>query len=503
MSTEHDGGPSLHNYLGIIRRRKRYVLTIAPLSVALAVYIAFAVPPLYRSTATILLEQSAVNKDVVASTVVASSKQQIEIVEGRVLTPEMLGNLVAHYDPYPGQPLSATAKAQRILSNTTVERVDPESFKPEEESNAFSLSYDNPSPERAAAVAMQLAQLFLTYNQRARTEAATQATQFLASQAADLSRRLREADEQLRVFKSKHPESLPEDSRRNETEIDLDQRQLDSLEQEILRVEEKESLLSVQLSQMSPNMITQTGDLTDVATVRAKLAEAEQRYTSDHPEVIRLRAALKLLTEQTRRPTNGIVAGANNPQYQSTASELTSTRHELSALRAQAAGLRSKIDHYEALLRLAPAVEREYSEIGRRRSSLEASYQQIQDKLNNAQLARRFEVNDQGEHFTLLRAAFPSKSPVYPNRIGLILLGLLLGGVLSAIAVALAESADLTVRSVSDFPAIADAPLLGSIPRILNSRDAARRRLALASWVLAYSIVLVAIGAKAIRAIHG
>jgi protein tyrosine kinase modulator len=501
MSTAEDVSAG-RSYLRILRRRFAYIAIIAPLVTAFAVYLAFDLAPLYRSTATILLEPSPLNKDVVASTVSSYSKQQIEIIEGRVLTPDVLANLVSGYDPYPGDPSSPQKKAQRMLANTSVERVDPQNLKPDEDSNAFSLHYDNPDPQRAAQVASRLAQLFLTYNQHSRTAAAKDAATFLANQSADISRQLQLLDDRLKQFKAANNGELPDDVQRNESEIDLDQRQLESLDSEILTAEAKESSLSVQLSQMSPNMITQAGDLTDIATVRAQLAEAEQRYTPEHPEVIRLKKALAALA-QKQASQNGIVANANNPQYILAANELQSARRDLNALRSQEARLRGQIDKYEEKLRLTPGVEREFDEITRRRSTLLTAYQQIQEKLQNARLAERFEVSDQGDRFMLIRAPYAPRSPVYPNRVGLILLGLLLGSTLAAIAVAVAESTDPTIRGPADLPTEADAPFLASIPLIPNSRDTARRRLALLSWVAAYGVLILVVGGKVAAALHG
>jgi len=474
-----------------VRRRFRYVAVIAPLLILLAVYLSFSITPLYESTATIMLEPSSVNKDVVTSTVISYSNDQIEIVQGKVMTNEILKELVKQYDPYPGSPLTTHQKALQILQDTTLERVDPVTLKPLQESNAFSLHYRNPDPERAAEVTSRLAQLFLTYNQRSRQMAAQSAAVFLRKQAEGINKQVAHVDDQLKVFKAQHGDALPEDVQRNQAAIDRDTHELENLQQEILRSQEKESLLSVQLSQTSPNMITQAGDLTDLATVRAQLAEAQQRYTPDHPEVKRLQRALKLLSDQQGQvAAGGIVKNANNPQYLTTASQLTSARAELAGLRGQEQRLKNEIAQYEQLLSKAPGVEREYTDIMRARTSLQNVYQQLQDKLQKAEMAQSFETEEGGERFLLLRAPFAPRLPVYPNRIGLILLGVVLGLALSGVAVAIAESGDSNIRNVDDFPQLPGVQVLASIPNIANTGDRRRRRVALMSWVTAYCVAI-------------
>ena len=499
--TTTEAASGFHSYIAVLRRRSIYVATIAPIFTLLAVYFSFRITPQYQSTATILLEPSSLNNAVVANTVISYSNQQIEIVQGRVMTNETLKDLVKEYDPYPGTPLTTHEKAQKILEDTTLERVDPVTMKPLQESNAFSLHYRNSDPDRAAEIASRLAQLFLTYNQRSRQQAAKAAAVFLSKQADDVTQQIRAVDEELKTFKNQHGDALPEYVARNESSIDRDQHDLEGIQQEILRSEEKESMLAVQLSQTSPNLITNTGDLTDLATVRAKLAEAQERYTPDHPEVKRLKAALALLSSQ-QSSSGGIVANATNPTYVTVAGQLVSARRELAALKAQAAHYQAEIDQFEQMLRKTPGVEREYADITRRRQSLQNAYEQIQVKLQNATMAQNFETEEGGERFTLIRAPYPGHLPVYPNRIGLILLGLVLGLGSAGVAVVIAESSDSNIRDTGDFPVIGDAPVLASIPMISNSADRRRRRLVLTTWAAAYGLAIFVVGATVVTALH-
>lgn len=250
-------------------------------------------------------------------------------------------------------------------------------------------------------------------------------------------------------------------------------------------------------------MVTNAGDMTDLPTVRAKLAEAQQRYTPDHPEVKRLKMIVEqLAAQQSQITSNGIVSNANNPVYMTTADQLKSARKELATLKAEAARKQAVINQYEDLLRKTPGVEREYSDIQRRRASLQTTYQGIQDKLQNAMVAKDFETAQGGERFSLIRSPFPPRLPVYPNRIGLILLGVVLGGLFSAIAVAVAEASDSNVRDTRDLPSFGGAPVLATIPEILNTRDRRRRRLVFVSWAAAYAVALFVVGATVISALH-
>ncbi|HEX4052480.1 MAG TPA: hypothetical protein VHY19_16550 [Steroidobacteraceae bacterium] len=515
MATATATSSGLREYAELLRRRSIYVVTIVPACLLLAIALAFWLRPLYQATATILLQASTVTKDVIQSTVTSDTDEQINIVRDRVLTPYTLVTLVRDYDPYPLDLVSSPEqKAQRVLAATSLETVDPVSFTPTSDpSNAFSLHYMNPDRTRAAGMTQRLAELFLTYNQRQRAQAAKDTAQFLQQQAAGVIKQISEVDADLARFKTTVGDALPELRDQNQGEIDRAEHNIDLLQQEIIASQGKESELSVELSQMSPNLITQQGDLTDVATLRANLAEAEQRYTPEHPEVIRLKRALAQLMAQngtkparisgsTDNPSAGIASSATNPQYVMTATELESSRRELASLQAQAAKQQQDIDKYEELLRRTPVVERSESEILRRRQSLQSQYQEIEDKLQGAQEAQSFEAQQRGDQFILLRPPEIPRDPISPNRKGIIALGLLLGLGLAGGAIAMAEVMDRNIRNLGDVPVSQTAPLLGTIPIIRNARDRLHRRVVFSAIAVSYVIGTLAVGAIIARAIH-
>ena len=125
MSNDVESSGS-RDYGAIFRRRLPYIITIAPAIILASVYLAFSLPAEYRSSATIMLEPSSVQSNLVETTVATYASHQIEIVQGKVMTVDALKELVAKDDPYPQlTSLDAEAKALKIIGSTTFERVDP------------------------------------------------------------------------------------------------------------------------------------------------------------------------------------------------------------------------------------------------------------------------------------------------------------------------------------------------------------------------------------------
>lgn len=493
--------PGFGDYAALIRRRGALIVTIVPAVILLSVYLAFALPAEYRSTATIILEPSSIPQELIKTSVASYADQEIEVISGRVMTVETLTGLVRQFDPYPEESLTLEQKAQRILADMQLQKVDPVTLEPLEKSDAFSLHYQNPNPKRAAAVAQRLADLFLTYHQRERARAAEEAAKLIAVQADALNAELHQLDDEYAQLRMKHGDALPDAKDRNESGRDRAERDLDDLQRQLRAAQERESLLSIQLNGISPNLLANKGDLTDLPTVKAQLADAEQRYTPDHPDVKRLRRALaSLMAQQNGRGSGPATNKADNPEYQRVASELDSAHKEVAALQRSTENARAKLDEYASLLRSSPEIERQYADLQRRRESLQTQFQQSQEKVNSAEMGQQFEASKQGEHFSLIRAPSAASSPYYPNRLGMILLGVVLGGVIAAGAVAIAESSDATVRGAKDLVHSGEASLLlGGIPEILRPEDYRRRRLV---WGSVCAVYLVVAGLVAVTVIH-
>jgi len=507
--SENETAGDLGSYAALFRRRRVWIFTMVPAAILISVYLAYALPAQYRSTATLMLEQAAIPDDFIKSTVRSYAGDQIDVIQGRVLTVESLKQLVQEYDPYPDEKnLDIEAKALRVVENTSLEHVDPVTYKPKEQAEAVSLYYQNPDPQRASIVATRLAELFLTYHQRVRMDAARAAAKMIEDRASTLTKQLQEVDDEYARLRSANGGMLPdvkeggaEDARYRA------ERDLTDMEKQLRAAQEQESLLSIQLSATSPNLLvtqglatngmpaagvtTQAG-LTDLATVKAELADAELRYTPDHPDVKRLKRALAALEAQKSTTTG---ENADNPEYRRMSGELAAARADVAALQISTARARAQLARYTANVNPSTELERQVSDLERRRSSLQSEYQEVQDKLKNAQLGQVAESGQVAEHFSLLQSPYPASQPYSPNRIGVILLGLVLGGALAAGAVALAEAADATVRGAHDIVSFEGMAVVGSIPEILLNSDQVRRR-----WIWG-SVLVVYLAAGAFDAI--
>jgi polysaccharide chain length determinant protein (PEP-CTERM system associated) len=486
-----------------------YPAVVIPSVMLGAIYLAFALPPTYRATATIMLESSSIPSDLVRTTVPSSipdenlrnaavgyADQQFELLRRRVLARSRLVEMVGKTDPYPE--LEDTApedKAELLLDNVYIERVDPITLEPVTVSTTFSINYDNPHPELAAAIAREVAGLFLSYNLEARVQQATETYNFLKLRAEQLRSNLGTLEAKIAAFKRQNPDALPEDQIRNQEELDRTQRDLDSMQAQLRIAQQRQSALEVQLSQTNPTLVGAVTDpRTELATLKAQLAEAERKYTPDHPVVKRLRRSIDALAVPAATSSGSGTVNADNPEYLRIAAELESSRRETNAMKAQVDRAYGDITNFRRLLAGAPTVEMEYGPLARDVAVVREQLQDTEKKMHDAELASQLETEQKGERYILIRAARVPDAPYSPNRLGLILLGVVLALALGFGLAILADVVDSTVRTADDVRDVLEQPVLGSIGLLLNSEQTRlrRRRLVIIAGAFAAASVIVA-----------
>lgn len=488
------------DFAGLLRRRWQYPVLIVPAFLLLATLVAYLLPVTYRSTGTIMLEPQSLPVNMVPTTVTGqidireTATVSLELVRRRVMSRENLMLLVQESDPYPQfTDLDTRGKADLLAASTSVQSVDPITYKPLARSMAFSISHNNPDPKLAVEVAGKIVDLFLSYNQKNRAEQAQAAYAFLESQANQLETSMVRMEKGLAVFRSKYGEALPDAEGRNLAGVDRSSRELDNLQRQILDAEQRQSLLELQAGDVSPSLTVAVNDWrVELARLRGELAIAEQKYTPEHPDVRRLKRSIAdLMAQSASQPA--ATGTPDNPDYLRIQSQLAGARREVNSLRASAARIRGDLFSYQRNLTTAPNVESEYTQLLRDYQNAQTSYADIQDKMKSAALAQSLETEARGERFALMKAPSTPRQPFEPNRLGIILFGFVLGAGVALMACVIADASDPTVRSVEDLQAIMGTTPVGAVPRMLNRADRRHLRWTWGSVTAAYGVAAVVI----------
>ena len=325
---------SLGDYLGVIRRHRGMALIVSLSALLVTAVITLAWPPVYRSTATILIEQQEIPPDLVRSTVSTYAAQRIQTINQRVMTRTNLTEIIKKYDLYAkkrrSEPMEVVIEEMRDdvkLDMISADVVDPRNGQPTKATIAFTLSYENENPQLAQKVANELTSLFLNENLSSRREMATQASDFITEEANRVSDQLIKLERQLAKFKERNGDSMPDLMQFNMQLAERVDRELSDVEQNLRSLKERHINLESQLAQVSPSGAAYSdsgerilGPVDRLKSLRAKYISQSAIYAPDHPDRVRMRKEIASLEAEVGKPDSSA---------KDLETSLTSTRGEL------------------------------------------------------------------------------------------------------------------------------------------------------------------------------
>lgn len=524
----------LTDYYAIIRRRKMHLIVPFTIILLISIGLAFGLPPVYQSSATILIEQQEIPQELVPSTVNSYAAERIQVISQRVMTRVNLQNIIENYDLFREERQRGDTDdlITRMRENINVEMVSAEVNDPRSRQGratiAFNLTFDSDDPQDAQNVVQELTTLYLEENKRIRTQKAEVTSDFLAEEANRLSREITALEAKLARYKEKNVGRLPELMQMNMNLLERTDRELEDNAEKIASLEERQMLLENQLVQIEPNtgdspegrlrklqsdylsasavysydhpdlvrmrreieaLKKQTGIVSDTAeldqqilNVRQELTEARKKYSPDHPDVVKLEKTLALLEDKLRQKQTDsseivdIEIKPDNPAYIAAKNQLDAVMLNLKSEKEKRNRLKEKYAEYEERLTQMPSVEQEGLSLRRDYDNAVTKYHEIKQKQLQAQVGEQLERESKGERFSLIDPpSFPTQ-PIKPNRPGIMLLGTVLsmGGGIGLAAVS--EFLDQTVRGAKAITGLLKAPPLSMIPYIENRKDRRRKR---------------------------
>jgi len=329
----------IKDYLKIIKRRIKYLVIPLIVISILSILLSVLLPSVYRSIATILIEEQEIPSDLVRSTVTTFADQRIQVISQRIMTRANLMDIIQKYDLYSKERKSKSEERilEKMRKSIKVEPisanvVDKRSGAPALATIAFTLEFEDNNPALAQKVANELTSLFLKENIKSRTESAENATLFLSEEARRLKDKIQQTQTKLAAFKEKNLNQLPQISQLNQQELTTLSGQLLSLDSQERSLHERQFYLEGELAQIDPNALATnaTGNRVFDMKDRLKILESEYpslqaTYSANHPDVIKAKREIDSLKNKTGSHTDLNKLNA----------ELTNKKAELASLLKQ------------------------------------------------------------------------------------------------------------------------------------------------------------------------
>ena len=434
----------------IVWQRRYYALSVFAAFLIVAVVAAFALPTLYRSSATLLIESQELPTSVADSPGTGAIEQRIAKIRERVLSRGDLIALIEQNDLYSSerrsQPLSKVIDKMRKATTVGALQQDigPANATPGQSNViALNMTFDYPDPIKAQQVLQSFVQSFLRMDSDVVEDQASLTVRFLSDQAQKLSSQIQQIESEITNLKARNGSALVGGGM--PSMIDTG-----SYSAQIVDLENQNRQLLLQSRRPAARDSA-------IAAAEAAYTAARSMYSDSHPDVIAARERLKAVRAATPQGDNGEGSAIQE--------QIRANNEAIGALRAQRDAALARANASLAGQSRAPAILEQASQLEDRASALREQYKKVSDDLLKAQNSARMAGEQRAERLSLVEPANLPDHPHWPNRPLLIAAGALAGAVLGLLLALIIELLRRPLRSPVQIEGLG-VPVVGIVPII-------------------------------------
>jgi succinoglycan biosynthesis transport protein ExoP len=502
MSVEYQ--LTFNDYLSILRRRGVLLAASFLGLLAVALVVVVAIPPAYQSTGTIMVESQTIPTDLLPTSAVSLVDERIEIIRQRVMTRENLFKIIEKHGLFKDstQSMTVSEKIDEMRKQISIESIGAnlKSRRPGQGTIAFKLTFEHRKPEITQRVANELVTLFLDENVKSRTERATETTEFLTQEADKLKVELERVETQLAAYKQEHSKALPQHQELHMGMLSRTETELKDVQREYKTAQEELRFLDLELSAAKAGITAKTGAANspqnpqDIGSLKAEYQRLLSLYTEAHPDVRAVKRKIEALEAAT--PAG---AGAEKPagapvslEVARVQAKISATNTRIESLAEQIKILRGRMGSYEQQLLQVPQVERGLITLMRDHESAQKKYEEIHAKQLNAKIAENLEGENKAERFSLLEPpAYPDK-PSKPDRMKILLIGVIAALGTSGGFVFMLETLNQRIRGQEALAvAVRQRPMLAIPYIVIEDEVIGRKRLLKAVAIGTVAVIVI------------
>jgi len=437
-------------YIMLAKRNKRLLVLSALAIMTIVTVVSYLLPNKYEAKSTVFIEKSVIADLVKGLAVTPSVEDKIKALtyamNSRTLILKVLDELDLNLKKNGGADLEKLIKA--LQDSTQIKIRDKEGL--------FIISFQDKNPKLARDYVNTLVRRYIEENTSSKREDSYGATKFISEQASSLKEKLQKSEEAVNAFKQADGSIATMDPALLLKDINDSQQRLDELKI-------KEAQLETLLAGMGKGVTVQS----NLPALQKRLQELQLKYTDNYPEIIQIKDDIRGLEAQAGTGPGKSASQGHSPEYEKSASELR-------AIRQAAANLGANIARNRALVQRIPAARTKLEDLEREKNTQKGFYEQMMSRQGQSEVSKQMEVQDKSTVFRIVDPAVLPIKPISPNRVKLILLGILagIGGGLGLVL--LKDRLDSSIKNV-DMAKQLGFPVLAVIPRVEDPLAVARQ----------------------------
>lgn len=475
----------LSHYWQVIRRQLKKIILFSAIITVIAVLVALAITPVYRATATILIEAEeakVLSIEEVYGLGSASDEYyqtQFEILKSRELAKRTVLELGLIDNPefnpaHPANKKSFSIKEmilgeaeplteEEILAKTVDTFWEAVSISPVRKTQLVKVSVDSESAEMARVAANAMAQQFIESQLDAKVEVTQQAAGWLSDRLGGLKAKLEASERKLQQYR--------EDNDLVDVEgVDtLVAKEIDQITEALVEArarrlelqgtyEQLQSLGALNYDNLSslPSIISNpvVVNLREAETqAELKVSELKKRYGPLHPKMIAAESDLEAVRESVLTQMKRIATSIES-------NYLVAQSKENSLEKA----LRNSKSDVRNLNRTEFTLSEYQREVRTNRQLYEAFFNRVSETSATGDL--------QTANARVVDPAIKPVVPVKPNKKLIVLLALVVSGMFGVALAFLLDILDSTIKNLDDVERKLDVPMLGLLPLVGKKQDA-------------------------------
>jgi len=468
-----------------VLRRRWWIIATFCLSMIVGIYLAFALPKIYRAETLILIQPQKVPANYVQS-VSTDIGSRIDTMSQQVLSRSNLEKIIEDFN------LFSEPEYKRMFMEDKIEglrkRISFDLIQRDRrrDADAFSISFEGRDPENVMKITNALASYIISENLRVREAQAVGTSDFLDEELNSIRKQLVVQEEKLKDYRGKYMGGLPEQLESNLRVLDRLQEQL-SAKQASLRdaknrlvmvenqISENSGLLNPGAGRRADGSVVDSGESLNPQQAKAQLAYLETRYTEKHPDVIRLK---KIISDFEKEKGKDAGDGSGESQFVPANStlQIEEVKAEVKTYAADISNLMAQIHVYQKRVEDTPKREQEFLSTRRDYENIKATYNSLLNRQLEADIAVNMEKKQKGEQFRILDPARLPEKPISPDMKKLFLLCLAAGLGIGCGLVFLLEHLNTSFRRPEDVESYLGLSVLATLPLICHEKDKRRQK---------------------------
>ena len=438
-------------YLQLLIRRKVLFVTLALLIMTAGIVVSFVLPKKYEAKSTVFIEKNVISELVKGITVSPSMEDTIKVLTYAITSRTLLTKAADNID------MNLSGKTN-IDNEEFVKELQKNIDVQVKDKNLFIISFKNSNPKIARDFVNTLVRLYIEENTSSKRDESYDATKFLSEQINTFKTKLGKAQDDLNAYKREKGSVIVIDEGKLFEEINITQQKLYDLE---LKRRQLEGARQVTKKSGDPLQ-------TKLISLQKRLEDLRSEYTDSYPEVIMVKGEIETVREQMKGRAGG--------GYQSLdPNELAKIDAEISAIKVSEDGMRRYISTNQALLRNIPSAKAGLDKLELEKNNQKNIYDQLFARHGQSEVSKQMEVQDKSTTFRIVDPATLPATPISPNRLAIMLMGIV-GGLVGSFGVLLfLEQMDTSVKD-TNFVKGFGVPILAIIPHIHDSLERAAQR---------------------------